>query len=227
MVLERSWEHFFEHLSESCHSSLRFTMSTDMVCQVPQCSKWNSEQNGQLLASTYCGHLPNVPKWAACGIFRVPNAYWSSQTRVDSDEAGSRKAGILPSNYSHCSYVPTGIIHDETDSSADVSRGYYMPRAHVFGYASAQKLPRMCFGQVLQLMICSKPFSLPSPSARRSSFLHSLARLQDLVLPCLPCLEHLMPGLIAMCSAHPVPQQCSAVAISGTGNELHFCKEKK
>lgn len=50
---------------------------------------------------------------------------------MDSGEAGSRKAGILPSNYSHCSYVPSGIIHDETDSSADVSQGYYIP-VHMF-----------------------------------------------------------------------------------------------
>ena len=69
-------------------------------------------------------------------IFRAPNAYWSPQTILDSGEAGSRKAGILPSNYSHCSYVPTGIIHDESDSSADVSQGYYRPLAHVFGHAS-------------------------------------------------------------------------------------------
>lgn len=100
----------FEHLSESCHSSLHIAVFTDTVCQVPQCSKRSSEQNGQLMASTQCGHLPSVPKWAACGIFRVPNAYWSLHTTLGSGQAGSRKAGILPSNYSHCSCISTGTI---------------------------------------------------------------------------------------------------------------------
>lgn len=116
--------------------------------------------------------------------------------------------------------IPTAPVSpleqsDATDSSVDVSQGHYRPCGYVFGHASDQKGSSRCFGQVLQLMTCSKSFSLPSPFAKRSSSLHSSAHLQDLILPCLPCLEHLMPGLTAMCSAHPVPQQCSAVANSG------------